>query len=208
MTVFKPTLFKTLALGLLALGVSQRLLMLGVVSPWARDKVFPLVLLVLGLICGLGGALLLLPLVVQFYKTHRSDKRLVISLGAYLLATVISGLLIGGLGQVLYDQTSWSYDQVKTGIWLVSSLVQLALKLLFAFSLVSIYRHQPIRRRLRLLVLPVLGALVVLLLTLVISLWWSSLGTWLVSLTDAGLLLAMLYYLIYMMKETSREKTS
>lgn len=208
MTVFKPTLFKRLALGLLAFGVSQRLLMLGVVSPWARDKVFPLVLLVLGLICGLGGAVLLLPLVVQFYKTHRSDKRLVISLGAYLLATVISGLLIGGLGQVLYDQTSWSYDQVKTGIWLVSSLVQLALKLLFAFSLVSIYRHQPIRRRLRLSVLPVLGALVVLLLTLVISLWWSSLGTWLVSLTDAGLLLAMLYYLIYVMKETSREKTS
>lgn len=150
----KHSRFWRLSLGLLLLGIGQRLLYTGVVSPWARDRSLPILLLVLSLVALALGVVLVLPLIVWFYKYHRSDKRLTKLILVYLLSATVVGLVIGRVGQLLYDHTSLAYYAVRTGVWAVSTISQGVLKLFLCFGLVSIYKQLPIRKRLDMLWLP------------------------------------------------------
>ncbi|WP_228065163.1 hypothetical protein [Streptococcus cuniculi] len=139
--------FWRLALGLLLVGVGQRLLLTGVISPWATDTALSIVLPLMSLAFCAVGLFLVIPIGVWFYKLHRSDKRLPKLILAYLLTAVTVGFLIGGLGQLLYDHTSFAYTAVRIGVWTMSTLLQSVLKVILCFGLVSIHKNLPIRER-------------------------------------------------------------
>lgn len=200
--------FWRLSLGLLFLGIGQRFFYTGAISPWATDRGRPVLLVVLSLVTlGLGLALVL-PLMVWFYKRHRSDKRLSKLMLAYLLGVVISGIIIGGLGQLLYDHTSFAYYAVRTGVWIMSTIIQSILKVILCFGLVSIHKALPIRQRRSHLWLPLIGVVLVSICILLLSYFLPTVGSILVSLVDAIVLISTLYYFIYLVKETSHETTS
>lgn len=200
--------FWRLSLGLLLLGIGQRLIYTGAVSPWATDRGLPVLLIILSLVALVLGLALVLPLMVWFYKCHRSDKRLSKLILLYLLGAALSGLIIGGIGQFLYDHTSFAYYSVRTGVWTISLIIQSILKLILCFGLVSIYKQAPIRSRKSMLWLPLAGVLVVTLCLVLVNYWLPALGEYLTSLVDAVLLISTLYYFIYLVKETSYETTS
>ncbi|WP_245168104.1 hypothetical protein [Streptococcus sp. LYSM12] len=147
-------------------------------------------------------------MIVWFYKRHRSDKRLPKLILAYLLSALIAGFIIGGVGQLLYDHTSFAYDAVRTGVWTMSTIVQSILKLILCFGLVSIHKNLPIRQRRSHLWLPLVGVIFVSIGLFLLNYWLPTVGSILVSLTDAIVLIATLYYFIYLVKETSDETTS
>ncbi|CYU95931.1 hypothetical protein [Streptococcus suis] len=200
--------FWRLSLGLLLLGIGQRLLYTGAISPWARDRGLPIFLIVLSLVAlGLGMALIF-PLIIWFYKRHRSDKRLPQLILAYLLSAVVAGLFIGGIGQLLYDHTSFAYYAVRTGVWTTSTIIQSILKLLLCFGLVSIHKNLPIRKRSNYLYLPLVGVFLASIGIVLLNYFLPTIGSIVTSLIDAIVLISTLYYFIYLVKETPYETTS
>ena len=202
----KLSRFWRLSIGLLLLGIGQRLIYTGAVSPWAKGRGLPLHLLGLSLVALVIGLALVLPLIVWFYKHYRSDKRLLKLILFYFLSASLIGLIIGGLGQLLYDYTSFTYYSVRTGIWATSTIVQSILKLLACFGLVSIYKHLPIRSRRAYLWLPILGVVVVNICLVLIYYWLPNIGIYLVSFIDALVVIFTLYYFVVMKKENESEK--
>ncbi|MBF0819106.1 hypothetical protein E4U01_06600 [Streptococcus acidominimus] len=143
-------------------------------------------------------------MLVWFYKLHRSDKRLPKLVLAYLLTAVTLGFIIGGLGQLLYDHTSFAYDAVRIGVWTMSTIVQSVLKVILCFGLVSIHKNLPIRERRNCLWLPLVGVIMVSICIVLLSYFLPTVGSVLASVIDAIVLIATLYYFSYLVKETSR----
>ncbi|MFH0422663.1 hypothetical protein ACHBIF_01400 [Streptococcus sp. A11] len=204
----KLSKFWRLSLGLLFFGIGQRLFYTGVVSPWAKDRSLPVLLIVLSLVALVLGLALILPLIGWFYKCHWSDKRLPKLILFYLLGAIFSGLIIGGMGQLLYDHTSFAYYTVRIGVWTTSTIIQSILKVVLCFGLVSIHKNLPIRKRSNYLWLPLVVVILVSICTALLSYFLPTVGSILVSLIDAIVLISTLYYFIYLVKETPYETTS
>ncbi|MGZ7228765.1 hypothetical protein ACXWOY_08820, partial [Streptococcus pyogenes] len=98
-------------------GLGQRLLVVGVVKPWAEERQIVLFLAVLGFILWTGGIILLIRLLSWLLKNYNQNNRVLKVLAISLVASVTAGILIGFVGQFLYDKTSISYSIAKTSIW-------------------------------------------------------------------------------------------
>lgn len=189
--------FWRVALGLLLAGVGQRLLLTGVISPWATDTALSIVLPLLSLAFCIVGLVLLIPVSIWFYKGYQSDKRLYPICFSYIVSALLCGLIIGGVGQVLYDYTPFSYSSVKTGIWFFTTIIQTNLKVILIYSLVKIYRALPLKEDWRQTIPPLLIAPGCTMVALVLSLWFPIVGGVLVSVVDSIILMATLYYFMY-----------
>ncbi|MGT2911557.1 hypothetical protein ACVR1I_07585 [Streptococcus cameli] len=203
----KKTRFWRLAIGLLLLGVGQRLLLTGGVTSWATDIGWSPILILLSFILLIVGILLIAPIGMWFYRANCSDPRLKKLVLFYLLTTVMIGLVVGGIGQLLYDYTTFTYTDVKMGIWLVSTMLQMLLKIALCYCLVSLHRQLSIRGRRSILWLPSILSIFFLSITMGLTIWIPSVGNVLVSVVDSFILIAILYYFIYLTKEKSHEKT-
>ena len=144
MKILRLSRFWRLATGLLFLGVGQRLLFTGAISPVIVEEGLSLILTLFSLLFLIIGTVLIFPITIWFYRQYRSDKRLNHTILIYLFSAILCGILIGGLGQVLYDHTSLEYGHVKIAIWAFTTIVQTFLKVILSYSLVSIYKALPI----------------------------------------------------------------
>lgn len=203
----KKSRFWRLAIGLLFLGVGQRLLLTGGVTSWATDISWSPILILLSIILLIVGILLIIPIGMWFYRVNCSNQLLKKLVLFYLLTTVMIGLVVGGIGQLLYDYTTFTYTDVKMGIWLVSTLLQVLLKIALCYCLVSLHRQLPIRGRRSMLWLPSILSILFLSITMGLTIWIPSVGNVLVSVVDSFILIATLYYFVYLTKEKSHEKT-
>lgn len=200
--------FWRLAIGLLLLGMGQRLLFTGAISPVVVEKSLSLILTLLSLLFLMIGTVLVFPIVIWFYKRYRSDKRLNHTILLYLFSAILCGILIGGFGQILYDYTSLEYTHVKIAIWAFTTIIQTFLKVILSYSLVSIYKALPIKSRVDQLRLPVLISMLLVAFCLAIAAWFPILGSFILSISDAFILISTLYYFIHIAKENNDEKTS
>ncbi|EGP67547.1 putative membrane protein [Streptococcus sp. oral taxon 056 str. F0418] len=200
--------FWRLATGLLFLGMGQRLLYTGVISPVVVEEGLSLILTSLSLLFLIIGIVLIFPIAIWFYRQYRSDKRLNHTILIYLFSAILCGILIGGFGQILYDNTSLEYDHVKTAIWAFTTIIQTFFKVILSYSLVSIYKVLPIKSRVEQLRLPVLISTILVAFCLAIATWFPILGSFILSISDAFILIFTLYYFIYLAKENNDEKTS
>ena len=208
MKVLRFSRFWRLAIGLLFLGVGQRLLFTGAISPVIVEEGLSFILTVFSLLFLIIGTVLIFPIAIWFYKQYRSDKRLNHTILIYLFSAILCGILIGGLGQVLYDHTSLEYGHVKIAIWAFTTIVQTFLKVILSYSLVSIYKALPIKSRVDQLRLPVLVSMLIVAFCLAIAVWFPILGSFVLSIGDALILIFTLYYFIYLTKENDDEKTA
>ena len=208
MKISRLSRFWRLATGLLFLGVGQRLLFTGAISPVLVDKGLSLILTLLSLLFLMIGTVLIFPIAIWFYKQYRSDKRLNHTILIYLFGAILCGILIGGFGQILYDHTSMEYDHVKITIWAFTTIIQTFLKVILSYSLVSIYKALPIKNRLEQLRLPVLVSTILVACCIALAILFSILGSFVLSIVDALILIFTLYYFIYLTKENADEKTA
>ena len=198
MKILRLSRFWRLATGLLFLGVGQRLLFTGAISPVVVEEGLSLILTLLSLLFLMIGTVLIFP--VAFWFDH--------TILIYLFSAILCGILIGGLGQVLYDKTSLEYEHVKISIWAFTTIIQTFLKVILSYSLVSIYKGLPIKSRVDQLRLPVLVSMLLVAFCLAIAVWFPMLGSFVLSIGDALILIFTLYYFIYLTKENDDEKTS
>ena len=154
------------------------------------------------------GTILIFPIAIWFYRKYHSDKRLNHTILIYLFSAILCGILIGGLGQILYDNTSLEYDHVKIAIWVFTTIIQTFLKVVLSYSLVSIYKALPMKSRAEQMRLPGLVSMIIVTVCLAIAAWFPILGSFVLSITDALILIFTLYYFIYLTKENDDEKTS
>ena len=208
MKILRLSRFWRLATGLLFLGVGQRLLFTGAISPVIVEEGLSLILTLFSLLFLIIGTVLIFPIAIWFYKQYRSDKRLNYTILIYLFSAILCGILIGGFGQILYDNTSLEYDHVKIAIWAFTTIVQTFLKVILSYSLVSIYKALPIKSRVDQLRLPVLVSMLLVAFCLAIAAWFPILGSFILSISDAFILISTLYYFIHITKENNDEKTS
>lgn len=208
MKILRLSRFWRLATGLLFLGVGQRLLFTGAISPAVVEEGLSLILTLLSLLFLMIGTVLIFPIAIWFYKQYRSDKRLNYTILIYLFSAILCGILIGGFGQILYDHTSMEYDHVKITIWVFTTIIQTFLKVILSYSLVSIYKALPIKNRLEQLRLPVLVSTILVACCLALAIWFPILGSFVLSIADALILIFTLYYFIYLTKENADEKTA
>lgn len=208
MKILKFSRFWRLAIGLLFLGVGQRLLFTGAISPVIVEEGLSLILTLFSLLFLIIGTVLIFPITIWFYRQYRSDKRLNHTILIYLFSAILCGILIGGLGQVLYDHTSLEYDHVKITIWAFTTIIQTFLKVILSYSLVSIYKALPIKSRVDQLRLPVLVSTILVACCLALAIWFPILGSFVLSIADALILIFTLYYFIYLTKENADEKTA
>ena len=169
MQILRISRFWRLATGLLFLGVGQRLLFTGAISPVIVEEGLSLILTLFSLLFLIIGTVLIFPITIWFYRQYRSDKRLNHTILIYLFSAILCGILIGGLGQVLYDNTSLEYGHVKIAIWAFTTIVQTFLKVILSYSLVSIYKALPIKSRVDQLRLPVLVSMLIVAFCLAIA---------------------------------------
>ena len=208
MKILRLSRFWRLAIGLLFLGVGQRLLFTGAISPVIVEEGLSLILTLFSLLFLIIGIVLIFPITIWFYRQYRSDKRLNHTILIYLFSAILCGILIGGLGQVLYDHTSLEYGHVKIAIWAFTTIVQTFLKVILSYSLVSIYKALPIKSRVDQLRLPVLVSMLIVAFCLAIAVWFPILCSFVLSIGDALILIFTLYYFIYFTKENADEKTA
>lgn len=126
----------------------------------------------------------------------------------YLLSATCAGFVIGGSGQLLYNYTSFAYQDIRTGVWMISTIIQSILKLILCFGLVSIYKQLPIRGRGNLIWLPLVGVIMTDICLMLLNYWLPAVGSVFSSLVDAVVLIFTLYYFTYMTKEMLNEKIS
>lgn len=208
MKILRLSRFRRLATGLLFLGVGQRLLFTGAISPVVVDGGLSLILTLLSLLFLMIGTILIFPIAIWFYRKYHSDKRLNHTILIYLFSAILCGILIGGLGQILYDNMSLEYAHVKIAIWAFTSIIQTFLKVILSYSLVSIYKALPMKSRAEQMRLPVLASMIIVPVCLAIAAWFPILGSFVLSIADALILIFTLYYFVYLTKENDDEKTA
>ena len=197
MKISRLSRFWRLATGLLFLGVGQRLLFTGAISPVVVNEGLSLILTLLSLLFLMIGTVLIFPIAIWFYKQYRSDKRLNHTILIYSFSVILCGIFIGGFGQILYDHTSLEYDHVKIAIWVFTTIIQTLLKVVLSYSLVSIYKALPMKSRAEQMRLPGLVSMIIVTVCLAIAAWFPILGSFVLSITDALNFYTLLFYLSY-----------
>ena len=197
MKISRLSRFWRLATGLLFLGVGQRLLFTGAISPAVVEEGLSLILTLLSLLFLMIGTVLIFPIAIWFYKQYRSDKRLNHTILIYSFSVILCGIFIGGFGQILYDHTSLEYDHVKIAIWVFTTIIQTLLKVVLSYSLVSIYKALPMKSRAEQMRLPGLVSMIIVTVCLAIAAWFPILGSFVLSITDALNFYTLLFYLSY-----------
>lgn len=197
----KQRRYSELVLGFLAFGIGQRLLGVGVWKPWAEDKGISLILGVIGAILFIGGTILLIRLLSWLLKNYNQENRVLKVLGLSLVLSVAVGFIIGLLGQFLYDHTSISYTLAKNLIWVLSSLLQVTIKMTALYSLICFYQGREVVFRKkefqRLLWLSLLLVGMILLFSLLLP----QLADILLFMADSLLILGTVYIFVIREKE-------
>lgn len=122
--------------------MGQQLIRTGFIEPWAEDRQSFLVLGILGLISLVVGLFLIGKLFLIMIKQYNQHNQVVTSVLVAIGISLITGLLIGGIGQWLYDHSSFTYHHVKNGMWLATSLVQSLIRVTLLYAFICFYKGQ------------------------------------------------------------------
>lgn len=132
--------FMEFTLGFVSFGLGQRLIGSGFLQPWIKEKQRLLVLGWLGIILLLVGLFFLGKVTIWIFKNYNQNHRVTKLFLGMVALTIIGGLMIGGVGQFVYDKKWFDYATVKKAIWLISSVFQIIIKVMMVNVLSCYYR--------------------------------------------------------------------
>lgn len=194
--LMKKKRFWLFTLGIICLGLGQRLSRLGFLQPWAEDRSLLIVIGVLGLILFAIGSAFLLKVLIWLFRHFNQNNQLIKVMLLATGAVILSGFVIGSLGQILYDNTSLDYGFVKDGIWLVTCLAQALIKSTVIFVVSCFLTNRPFtfknKKYHNLLMLVGLLTLSATLIGLLVPIVSESL----LFIVDTALVVGITYYLI------------
>ncbi|HEM5430497.1 TPA: hypothetical protein U1629_001593 [Streptococcus suis] len=160
-------------------------------KPWSENAPVLLWLGLVGLFLFGIGLFFIGKLAIWFLREFNQEQRVAKVVGLALAVSVL-----GGLGQLIYDYTSFGYQDVKNAIWLVTSLFQTFIKVTVIFILYCFYKDSNFSWKKenfrRIIAIVLLGILI----AASIGLIWSAISDILLGLADMIVILGTVYYLL------------
>lgn len=132
--------YSILVLGYVCFGLGQKLLETSVLVPMAQAKRIDVWIGSIGSVLFTLGSVCLFSLLGWFVKYYNQNHSVLKIFGLGVLASLSVGFVIGLSGQLVYNHTSIGYEQIKYGIWSISTLCQLIIKLMVLFQLWCVYQ--------------------------------------------------------------------
>lgn len=202
MTVIKEHRhFSVLAFGFICFGLGQRLLGVGIVQPLVQDRQYSMILGIVGGLLFIFGGTLLLKVAIWFIKNYNQENRVLKIIAYGLASSILLALIMGLLGQLLYDQRVADYQSLKTVIWSISAIGQTTIKLVTLYALIICYQGKMFSWKEKSLKHLVLLGVIVAIAVIGISLLVPQLAIVVQYIMDTLLLLGTIYYGIFIKKE-------
>lgn len=139
------------------------------------------------------GVGLLLFLFYQFYKRVPTKEKTRRVLRNYLLLVLISGVVLGLMGEAIYRSTDMSYEWVKTVIWIVTTYVQGVLRFLFIYYCLTLLIEKPMNWKDPLLRKMLVGVFLLLSVSMGIRLVLPMLGSLAMFIADLVIAIGVVY---------------
>lgn len=147
----------------------------------------------LGVLTISAGVGLLLFLFYQFYKRVPTKEKTRRVLRNYLLLVLISGVVLGLMGEAIYRSTDMSYEGVKTVIWIVTTYVQGVLRFLFIYYCLTLLIEKPMNWKDPLLRKMLVGVFLLLSVSMGIRLVLPMLGSLAMFIADLVIAIGVVY---------------
>lgn len=147
----------------------------------------------LGVLTISAGVGLLLFLFYQFYKRVPTKEKTRKVLRNYLLLVLISGVVLGLMGEAIYRSTDMSYEWVKTVIWIVTTYVQGVLRFLFIYYCLTLLIEKPMNWKDPLLRKMLVGVFLLLSVSMGIRLVLPMLGSLAMFIADLVIAIGVVY---------------
>lgn len=147
----------------------------------------------LGVLTISAGVGLLLFLFYQFYKRVPTKEKTRRVLRNYLLLVLISGVVLGLMGEAIYRSTDMSYEWVKTVIWIVTTYVQGVLRFLFIYYCLTLLIEKPMNWKDPLLRKMLVGVFLLLSVSMGIRLVLPMLGSLAMFIADLVIAIGVVY---------------
>lgn len=129
----KVRYFSLYLLGLMLYGMGSYLFLNELVVTVMAIRVNVTFFYVLGSLFTVTGIGILALLFYQFYKRVSDKQKLRTALRNYLLLILISGLILGLLGEMIYRGTGKNYVEIKTYIWVLTTYIQGVARFVFLY---------------------------------------------------------------------------
>lgn len=120
----KKFYFTLYVVGVMFYGMGSYLFLNGIVTSRLEDSFNRIISYGIGVTLVSLGVGLFLYLFYLFYRKVSSKKKVRRALKNYLLVMLLSGVLLGLLGEMLYRTTEISYEGTKRLIWILTTYIQ------------------------------------------------------------------------------------
>lgn len=196
MNKYLPTWLQ-ITLGVFSLGIAQKLLLTGVLSPLSTENRISFTLVMLAIILLISGLIMIVPICMKFYRTYQYDKRLKKVIISYFLMSITLGMVIGGIGELTYRLFDVSYQNTKTGMLVLTNLLQLVLKLYGIYCLVCIYKKLSIKIHTKQMMLSLVICMLISSGIQLVNVLVGPINDMFLSILDSILLIGYFNYLLY-----------
>lgn len=156
-----------------------------------------------GMLCVMIGFCLLCFIFNQFYKRVGDKRRILKALLYYVLFVVISGVVLGVFGKVLYEVLNRDYDRTKRCIWIVSTLVQGEFRFVAIYYCLMIYKSNAFDWRSKVFVNRLVGVCMLLGVSILVSIGYPMFGIVAMFITDMIIATASIYVECFQTKKES-----
>ncbi|WP_249354928.1 hypothetical protein [Enterococcus hulanensis] len=189
----KNAYFLMYIVGLMLYGMGSYLFLNEMLVSEFELKTGSQLLSILGILSIVGGIGILIGLFYQFYKRIVLKQKIHVALRNYLLIVLISGVLLGLFGEMIYRATDMSYDGVKSSIWILTTYIQGAARFIFIYYCLKLLVGEPFDWKTQLFKKMIAGVIVLLSISIGISLVLPVIGPMAMFLTDLIISIGIVY---------------
>lgn len=197
----KDAYFLMYILGLMFYGMGSYLflneLLIAKIDVFGNTNLFS----ILGILLIIMGISLLLFLFYQFYKRVQDKRKVHLALRNYLLITLISGVVMGLLGESIYRFTDRSYEWVKSFVWISTSYIQGITRFIFLYYCLKMIQEKSIDWKNDFLRKLLVGVFLVLSVSIAISLFLPVLGSVVRFIGDLVIAIGIVYMELFQSKK-------